>query len=121
MLYLFISMIERWVSFINPPLLEQALARISKTLIDGVELDMSTEECKKMLKRHVNTKSNLVTMFVDINHSTEMSLSLPENKFALLLQSFAQEISIAVVGYGGYVSSMKVMVLLRYFLQNMIR
>ena len=42
-------------------------------------------------------------MFIDINHSTEMSLSLPENKFALLLQSFAQEISIAVLGYGGYV------------------
>ena len=64
---------------------------------------MSTEECKKMLRRHVNTKSNLVTMFVDINHSTEMSLSLSENKFALMLQSFAQEISIALAGYGGYV------------------
>jgi adenylate cyclase len=42
-------------------------------------------------------------MFVDINNSTQMSLSLPEHKFALLVQSFAQEISIAVSGYGGYV------------------
>ena len=42
-------------------------------------------------------------MFVDINNSTEMSLSLPENKLALVLQSFAQEISIAISGYGGYV------------------
>jgi class 3 adenylate cyclase len=42
-------------------------------------------------------------MFVDINNSTEMSLSLPEHKFALIVQSFAQEISIAVLGYGGYV------------------
>jgi adenylate cyclase len=98
-----INMAEGWVSFISPLLLEQARARISKTLIDGIELDMSTEECKKMLIRHANTKSNLLTMFVDINDSTEMSLSLPENKFALLLQSFAQEISIAVFGYGGYV------------------
>ena len=96
-------MVERWVSFINLPLLQQARARITKTLLNGIELDMSTEECKKMLRRHVNTKSNLVTMFVDINHSTEMSLSLPENKFALMLQSFAQEISIALAGYGGYV------------------
>jgi adenylate cyclase len=32
-----------------------------------------------------------------------MSLSLPEHKFALIVQSFAQEISIAVSGYGGYV------------------
>jgi class 3 adenylate cyclase len=42
-------------------------------------------------------------MFVDINNSTEMSLSLPEHKFALIVQSFAQEISIAASGYGGYV------------------
>jgi class 3 adenylate cyclase len=42
---------------------------------------MSTEECKKMLRY----------------------ISLPENKFALMLQSFAQKISIALAGYGGYV------------------
>ncbi|HZD81936.1 MAG TPA: adenylate/guanylate cyclase domain-containing protein [Nitrososphaeraceae archaeon] len=71
--------------------------------MDGIQLNMSTEESKKLLRRHVNTKTNLVTMFVDINNSTEMSLSLPEDKFALIVQSFAQEISIAVLGYGGYV------------------
>ena len=96
-------MAERWFNFTNLPLLEQARARITKTLIDGIQLDMSTEECNKMLRRHVKTKTNLVTMFVDINKSTEMSLSLPENKFALILQTFAQEISITVAGYGGYV------------------
>jgi class 3 adenylate cyclase len=42
-------------------------------------------------------------MFVDINNSTQMSLSLSENKFALIVQTFAQEISIAALGYGGYV------------------
>ena len=52
---------------------------------------------------HVNTKVNLVIMFVDINRSTELSLSLPDNKFALILQCFAQEISNIVSGYGGYV------------------
>jgi hypothetical protein len=33
---------------------------------------MSTEECKKMLRRHVNTKKHLVTIFVDVNHSSEV-------------------------------------------------
>jgi class 3 adenylate cyclase len=42
-------------------------------------------------------------MFVDISHSTEMSLTLPERKFALLVQSFAQEVSIAATDYGGYI------------------
>jgi adenylate cyclase len=91
------------MSFTNLPLLEQTRARVTKTLMDGIQLDMSTDETKKLLRRHVNTKANLVTMFVDINNSTQMSLSLPEHKFALIVQSFAQEISIAVSGYGGYV------------------
>jgi adenylate cyclase len=91
------------MSFTNLPLLEQIRARIHKTLIDGIQINMSTEESKKLLRRHVNTKTNLVVMFIDINNSTEMSLSLPEHKFALIVQSFAQEVSIAVSGYGGYV------------------
>ena len=57
----------------------------------------------QLLRTHVNKKTNLVIMFVDINNSTQMSLSLSENKFALVVQTFAQEISIAVEGYGGYV------------------
>jgi class 3 adenylate cyclase len=91
------------MSYTKQPSLKQIRARVTKTLKDGIQLDMSTEECKKFLKRHVNSKTNLVIMFVDINNSTQMSLSLPENKFALIVQTFAQEISIAVQGYGGYV------------------
>ncbi|MFL6411430.1 MAG: adenylate/guanylate cyclase domain-containing protein [Nitrososphaeraceae archaeon] len=91
------------MSFTKQPSLEQIRVRITKTLKDGIQLDMSTQECKKLLKRHVNSKTNLVIMFVDINNSTQMSLTLTEKKFALILQTFAQEISIAVLGYGGYV------------------
>ena len=91
-------MAERWIDFTNLSLPEQTRARISKTLVDGIQLNMSTEESKKLLRRHVNSKTNLVTMFVDINNSTEMSLSLPDSEFALLVQCFAQEISIAVLG-----------------------
>ena len=70
-------MVERWMSFTNLSLLEQIRARVTKTLKDGIQLNISTEESKKLLRRHVNTKTNLVVMFVDINNSTEMSLSLP--------------------------------------------
>src|ERR671932_186541 len=91
------------MSFIDPPILDQIRARITKTLNEGIQLDMSTQESKKLLKRHVNSKTNLVIMFVDINNSTQMSLALTEKKFALVLQTFAQEVSLAVLGYGGYV------------------
>jgi adenylate cyclase len=91
------------MSFTKQALLEQIRARVTRTLKDGIQLDMSNEECKKFLKRHVNSKTNLVIMFVDINNSTQMSLTLSEKKFALILQTFAQEVGIAVLGYGGYV------------------
>ena len=83
--------------------MDQIHARVNKTLSNGIQLNMSTEESKKLLRRHVNSKTNLVIVFIDINNSTQMSLSLPENKFALMIQTFAQEISIAASGYGGYV------------------
>jgi adenylate cyclase len=88
---------------INPPLLDRIRARVTKSLEAGIQLNMSTQESKKLLKRHVNSKTNLVITIVDINSSTQMSLSLSENRFALIVQTFAQEISIAVLGYGGYV------------------
>ncbi|MGA7043688.1 MAG: hypothetical protein WBY71_08480 [Nitrososphaeraceae archaeon] len=109
------------MSFTNVSVLEQIRARVDKTLQDGIQLNMSTDESKKLLERHLNRKTNVVIMFIDINNSTETSLSLPEDKFALMIQTFAQEISIAVIGYGGYVFKYKVMLLSYYFQQNMIR
>jgi len=91
------------MDFLTFALQEQIRARVSKTLKDGVQLNMSTEESKKFLRRYVNTRTNLVIMIIDINNSTQMSLTLPESKFAQLLQTFAQEVSIAVSGYGGFV------------------
>jgi adenylate cyclase len=91
------------MSFTNVSVLEQIRARVAKTLTAGIRLNMSTDESKKLLKRHVNRKTNVVIMFTDVNNSTEMSLSLLEDRFALMIQTFAQEISIALTGYGGYV------------------
>jgi adenylate cyclase len=84
-------------------LFDQIRARVRKTLKNGVQLDMSTQESRKLLRRHVNSKTNFVFLFVDINNSTQMSLSMQEDRFALLIQVFAQEISVVVSGYGGYV------------------
>lgn len=91
------------MSFTNVSELEKIRTRVANTLAHGIQLNMSTDESKKLLKRHVNRKTNVVIMIVDVNNSTQMSLSLEEERFALLIQTFAQEISIAVAGYGGYV------------------
>jgi adenylate cyclase len=73
------------VSLKNMLQLQQIRTRVNRTLGDGIQLDMSTEESKKMLRRHVNSNTNLVIMFVEINDSTSMSLFLSENKLALIL------------------------------------
>ena len=91
------------MDFLTFALKEQISARVTKTLKDGIQLNMSTEESKKFLRRHVNTRTNLVIMIIDINNSTQMSLTLPDFKFALILQTFAQEVSVIVSGYGGFV------------------
>src|SRR5206468_6889181 len=91
------------VTIANVAALEQVRARVAATLRDGIQLNMSTNESKKLLKRHLNKKTNAVIMFIDINNSTEISLSLPEDRFALSVQTFAQETSIASRGYGAYV------------------
>lgn len=88
---------------INSLDLSEIRSRVTKTLKDGLQLDMSTQDCAKLLRRNVNSKINLVIMFVDINNSTELSLFLEEQRFALMVQIFAQEISNIVFGYDGYV------------------
>lgn len=93
----------RYLKSINASSVQQIRARVNKTLTNGVQIDMSTEECKKLLRRHANNKTHIAIMFTDIDGSTEMSFSLPDDKFAALIQTFAQETSLAVTGYGGYV------------------
>ncbi|MGB6673530.1 MAG: hypothetical protein WBE34_13950 [Candidatus Nitrosopolaris sp.] len=68
-----------------------------------------------------NRKTNVVIMFTDVNNSTEMSLSLPEDRFALMIQTYAQEISIAVTGYGGCVFKYEGDAVIGLFPENMIR
>lgn len=87
----------------NLTLLEQTRARVFKTLNEGMHLNVSTEESRRLLRTNVNNKRNLITMFVDMDDSTQMSLSIPDNKFARLVQCYAQEVTVAALGYGGYV------------------
>ena len=56
--------------------MEQARARIDRILTDGIQVNMSTEESKRLLRRHVNSKTNLAVMLLDINNSTQMSLTM---------------------------------------------
>ncbi len=80
-----------------------AQARVRQTLDRGVQIDLSTESCKRFLRRKVNQKVGVVILYVDIDGSTKMSMALSPDKFATILHVFSQEMSLVTSEYGGYV------------------
>ena len=68
----------------------------------GVEYYGIVSESDEFLREHVNEKIPMAVMFVDLVGSTDMSLSLPEEKVAMIVSSFAQEMAIAVKQHHGY-------------------
>jgi adenylate cyclase len=83
--------------------LKAAQARVRQTLDKGVQIDLSTESCKRFLRRKVNQKVGVVILYVDIDGSTKMSMTLSPEKFATILHVFSQEMSLVTSEYGGYV------------------
>lgn len=51
-------------------------------------------------RKHWNKSGNYI---IDISTQQKWA-SMPEDKFALMVQSFVQEIAMAILSYGGYVS-----------------
>jgi adenylate cyclase len=78
-------------------------ARVKQTLDKGVQIDLSTESCKRFLRRRVNQKVGVVILYVDIDGSTKMSMALSPDEFATILHVFSQEMSLVTSEYGGYV------------------
>jgi class 3 adenylate cyclase len=83
--------------------MEQVRARVARTIEKGVQIDLSTTTCKRFLRRHASRKTTVAVLYVDIDGSTQMTLSLPSDTLATMLQLFSQEMSLAVASYGGYV------------------
>jgi adenylate cyclase len=83
--------------------LDAVQSRVRETLDRGVQIDLSTESCKRFLRRKVDEKVGVVILYVDIDGSTNMSMALPPKKFAMILHVFSQEMSLITAEYGGYV------------------
>lgn len=77
--------------------------RVRQTLDKGVQIDLTTESCKRFLRRRVDQKIEVVVLYVDIDGSTKMSRSLPPDKFAKILHIFSQEMGLVIADYGGFV------------------
>ena len=75
-----------------------------KALQGGVpEFNIPMEETQNILEGYAKSKVMLVILHIDIAGSTRMSMTLPVDRLATIIQTFTQEMSLIIAAYGGYV------------------
>lgn len=77
--------------------------RVLQTVDKGLQIDLSKEHCERFLKRHLNHNLKVVILYIDIDDSTKMSISLSPSKLASIIQVFSLEMSFVIQGYGCYI------------------
>jgi class 3 adenylate cyclase len=61
------------------------------------------EEAQNILEKYAKSKVAFVILHIDIVGSTAMSMTLPVERLATIIQTFTQEMSLLIAAYGGYV------------------
>jgi class 3 adenylate cyclase len=61
------------------------------------------EEAQNILEKYAKSKVTFVILHIDIVGSTAMSMALPVDRLATIIQTFTQEMSLMIAAYGGYV------------------
>ena len=84
-------------------LVKEAQKRIWSALKQGYEYNPSTDESEKFLRDLVSSRVNMIVLYVDLVGSTDITLSLPEEKVAIIISSFAQEMAEVIRQHDGYV------------------
>jgi class 3 adenylate cyclase len=67
------------------------------------DFSISTKDTQNILEIYAESKVDLVILHIDLVGSTRMSLSLPIDRLTTIIRSFAQQMSLVVSTYGGYV------------------
>ena len=78
-------------------------SRVWKALKVEPDFNVSTEEAQKVLEKFAKSKVTLVILDIALVDSTRLSMTLPVERFAAIIQAFTQEMSLMVTTYGGYI------------------
>jgi class 3 adenylate cyclase len=78
-------------------------SRVWKALKVEPDFNVSTEEAQKVLEKFAKSKVTLVILDIALVDSTRLSMTLPVERFAAIIQAFTQEMSLMVAAYGGYI------------------
>tara|TARA_Y100001949_G_scaffold170735_1_gene172269 strand:- start:68 stop:919 length:852 start_codon:yes stop_codon:yes gene_type:complete len=96
-------------------LIKKAQARVLNYVKNGVEYPPFVDESEQFLRNHVNSRVPIFVMYVDLVGSTNLTLSLPEEKVVKIISSFAQEMAYTVTQFGGYMLKFVGDAVLSYF------
>jgi adenylate cyclase len=85
-------------------LVNEAQKRVWASLKQGYEYEETIlTESDKFLRDLVSSRVSMIVLYVDLVESTDITLSLPEEKVAIIIRAFAQEMSNVIKQHDGYV------------------
>jgi len=84
-------------------LITETQKRIWAALTKGYQYESVFDESDKLLRKFVSSRVHMIVLYVDLVGSTSMTLSLPEDKVAIIISSFAQEMASIIIQHEGYV------------------
>ena len=96
-------------------LIKVAQKRVSDSIINGIEYSPFKDDSEGFLRDHVNSRVHIFVMYIDMVNSTNITLSLSEEKIVKLITSFAQEMAYTVTQFGGYMLKFVGDAVLAYF------
>lgn len=77
--------------------------RVWGALKKGYEYSGVIDDSEKFLRKNVFSKLDMMVLYVDLVGSTTMTLEMPEEKIAIIISSFAQEMASVIRQHHGYV------------------
>ena len=101
-------------------MIQETQKRIWKSLKHGIEYEATVDRSDAFLRQHVNEKIHMVVLFVDLVGSTNISLTLPEEKVAIIISSFAQEMALAIKQHNGFVLKFVGDAVIGYFMHTSV-
>jgi adenylate cyclase len=84
-------------------IMEKSQSRVWNALGGEREFIISVAETQNVLSKFARSKMKFVILNVDLVGSTKLSMNLPLDRLAKMIQTFNQEMSIIVKEFGGFV------------------
>ena len=96
-------------------LIKASQNRVLNSVKNGIEYPPFVDKSEEFLRNHVNSRVRIFVMYVDLVGSTNLTLSLPEEKVVTIISSFTQEMAYTVTQFGGYMLKFVGDAVLAYF------